>query len=150
MITNLGEDLNMSVIKYFNIKMLRNFGLVDKSGMENIQKFLVYRKNINKKNKIKSTYKNSLIRLKIKYLVSKTNIMNNAALTPFQHENYRELIVKIKKFKYDRFGSDGRYMIKCYLSIMGTVNGDQYFLYPWWCEVYGTEFDENDYIPYKS
>ena len=151
MITNLGEDLNMSVIKYFNIKMLRNFGLVDKSGLENIQKFLVYRKNINKKNKIKSTYKNSLIRLKIKYLVSKTNIMNNAALTPFQHENYRELIVKIKKFKVDRrFGSSGRTMIKCYSSIMGTVNGDKYFLYPWWCEVFSTEFDENDYIPYKS
>ena len=46
MITNLGEDLTMNVINYFNIKMLRNFGLVDKSGMENIQKFLGYRKNI--------------------------------------------------------------------------------------------------------
>lgn len=149
MITNLAEDLTMNVINYFNIKMLRNFGLVDKSGMENIQKFLVYRKNINKKNKIKSTYKNSLIRLKIKYLRSKYNI-KNTAITPSHHENYKELIVKIKKFKYDRFGSNLRPMIKCYLSIMGTTNGDQYFLYPWWCEVYSTEFDENDYIPYKS
>ena len=149
MITKLGEDLNMNVIKYFNIKMLRNFGLVDKNGMENIQKFLVYRKNINKKNKIKPTYKNSLIRLKIKYLRSKYNI-KNAALTPYQHENFRELIVKIKKFKVDRCGFAGRYMIKCYLSIMGTTNGDQYFLYPWWCEVISTDFDENDYIPYKS
>ena len=114
MITNLGEDLTMNVINYFNIKMLRNFGLVDKSGMENMQKFLVYRKNINKKNKIKSTYKNSLIRLKIKYLRSKYNI-KNTALTPSHHENYKELIVKIKKFKYDRFGSNLRPMIKCYL-----------------------------------
>ena len=150
MITNLGEDLTMNVINYFNIKTLRNFALVDKSGMENIQKFLVYRKNINKKNKIKSTYKNSLIRLNMKYLVNKTNI-KNTTLVPQHHEKWPfELIVKIKKFKFDRFGSDGRYMIKCYLSIMGTTNGDQYFLYPWWCEVYSTEFDENDYIPYKS
>ena len=86
----------------------------------------------------------------MKYIVNKTNI-KNTTMVPQHHEKWPfELIVKIKKFKFDRFGSDGRYMIKCYLSIMGTTNGDQYFLYPWWCEVYSTEFDENDYIPYKS
>lgn len=139
--TDLHDDLRIYLIKFLDINMLNNYALTYKYGLESIQKYLFYRRIMNKKNKINPTIHNSLIRVNKKYL--------KKDCVPRKSKYFVESIIKINKIIPNPKSPEDSY--KCYYLVISNPGlcGDKYYMYPEWNTFYTIDFDENDYIPYK-
>ena len=126
----LPTDCILNYIKFFDIYMLTNYALTYKYGFECIQKHIHNKKIMNDRRKIKPTIRNSLVRLRGKYMNYDSN---NIAC-----------IVKIMKIKED----EG--IFKCYFIVISNsmLCGDKHYIYPAWKNLKTLEFDHDDYIPY--
>ena len=133
-------DCILNYINYFDIYMLTNYALTYKYGFECIQKHIHNKKIMNDRRKIKPTIRNSLVRLRGKYMNYDSN--NIARIVK---------IVKVKEVELKETSSGpSTDSFKCYFIVISNPRlcGDKHYIYPEWKDLKTLEFDHDDYIPY--